>query len=443
MKNPIIAVLPLSIALLSLHPCFPAAAEQRLELGADLQNLFLFRNDSDFDRSRPLYDENGQTVGAFATVFRPSATWQILDNLRLYYELEIGLNFWGKQNPDEQDPLAPDVFLMKHREIYGAGEFFDSQFEFKAGYAHMRDPTGLFLNHWIGAAQASFAWAERGRLGLFFGQVPDQTYEGIRVDENNFKRDIFVLGIFNDLELGDGLRLSSSIDYLHDSHRVGQTRWLICPNAHLEANFGRLSYFLDAIVQLGQSQGRVLGGGFQSNSAWAAQGHVEVKLFPIKLAVTILALSPDDAHDGNWNDLAFFYSGKSRSATLLLTEDEIRDWYDNLDERLGTFEGGFLQNRAGLFLADAKATWEVNEHFASSLIVGAASVLKPKNALARTFVGLETTLLLEYRLGDNLVADLAGVLLLPGSAAAALVNRIDLHATEPIFMTEASLLLHY
>jgi hypothetical protein len=433
----------------------PAAAERpgrpdvaqspwaRTELRADLQSLFHFKNDADFDRAQPTYDASGQTVGAFATMLTPRLTLHILDSLRIYYEVELGLNFWSKQNPDQQDPLSPDVFVLKHREIYGAGELLAETLGFKVGYAHFRDPTGLFVAHWIGVAETWLALSEGTRVGLFVGQVPDQVYEGILLAENNFKRDIWLFGGRVDLDRSASWRMAAAVTGLYDSHLVDQTRWLACPSLRGELFWGRLSARLDLALQAGQQQGRALDGEAQTILAWAAQAGVGLELGSWDLRWTVLALSPDDAHEGNNTSHAFLYSGKSRSATLMLTEDELRDWYDNLDERASSFLGGFFVNRAGLFVGDMQATWRVHERIRPSLILGAASVLKPQNALDGAFVGVEADLVLEMAISDYLVAHLVVGGLIPGAAGAALLNGIDKQAKDPIIATEASLLLRY
>ena len=75
-------------------------------------------------------------MGAFATVLRPKLTFHIEQHLRMYYEAELGLNYWSKNNPDQQDPTAPDVFVLKHREVYAEGEFLQNQVGFKTGYQY-------------------------------------------------------------------------------------------------------------------------------------------------------------------------------------------------------------------------------------------------------------------------------------------------------------------
>lgn len=407
-----------------------------------LDNLFLFRSDSDFDRTAPRYDESGQTVGAFATILTPRLTWHLARNLRVTYEVEIGLNYWSRNNPDTESALSPDVFVMKHREMFAEGEFLRGRLGFKVGYQRFLDPTGLFLNHWIGAARVWWGF-EDGRVGLFVGEVPDQTYEGITVRDNNFKRDILVFGASGDWDLGGGWGLAVGVHNLYDSHVVGRTRWVVAPAARVSHESGPWTLFVDGVLQAGRFENAALDGGDQTVLAWAAQGHVGLDLHPWSAEVNLLALSPDDAHDGNARQGAFLYAAKPASRTRMLTEDEVRDWYDNYDERLSTFEGGFFLNRAGLLLADASVGVEVADWFRPSVIVGAALALEPHNALGGRFVGVETLVDLAVFWREMLFVHVTGGALVPGRAAAALVNRMDRSATDPIWMTEVSLTVRY
>jgi hypothetical protein len=410
---------------------------------AEMQNLFLFRNDSDFDRTTPYYNANGQTLGAFATVFRPSFTINVTDRMRMFYQAEIGLNYWSKHNPDQEDALAKDVFVMKHRELWASGEIADEQVGFKVGYQYFRDPSGLFLAHWIGAAQAWWNVDTVNRVGLFIGQIPDQVHEGIDVRENNFKRDILVFGARTDLRLARRVYLSAGVYDLFDSHVVGRTRWVVAPVVHLDARFGKFSTALDGVFQYGRSGKAARDGSNQTILAWAAQAHGTLDFRPFEIDLNLLALSPDDAYEGNSRNGAFLASAKNRSATMLLTEDEVRDWYDNLDERMSTYGGGFFENRAGLLVADVKARWSILPEFRPAVILGAATVLQPKNALGGRLVGIEAAVDLGFHAGRYLEAHLLGGALLPGKAGAALVNRIDLDAKNPIFSAEASLMVRY
>lgn len=421
----------------------------RVELHADLQNLVLYRRDSDFDRTLPVYDKYGQSIGAMATLFRPKVTFHVQDNLRLYYEAELGLNFWARNNPDEQSPIASDVFVLKHREVYSEGEFLQGATGFKAGYQYFRDTTGLFVGHWIGAASAWYAWDRSSRASVFVGQIPDLTYEGNKVAgdpsvmNQSFRRDIFVFGPRTDMKLGQNASFAAAVHVLYDAHLVDQTRWVVAPNMQFEGKAGPYSGLVGAVLQVGKFEHAALGGKNQNVLAWAAQAHGDADWNPFGLALNVLALSPDDQAEGNTRNGAFLYSSKSRSATIILTEDELRNWYDQLDRRMGRYEGGFWTHRAGLLVGDVKGTWMVTKVFRPAIVVGAASVLNKKNAMDKSFVGLETDLNLEFRASDNLAANLVGGLLVPGGAGGALLNKINMQATDPIWMIEGSLLARY
>ena len=421
----------------------PGVWGRHVELRADLLNVFLFRNDSDFDRSKPVYDEDGQSVGAFATVFRPMLTLHAAPSLRLYYEAELGLNYWSKNNPDQEDPQSPDVFVLKHRQVYAEGDVAQNQLGFRVGYQFFSDPTELFLGHWIGAASAWYNAGKNTRIGAFVGQVPDQTYEGIHVEENNFKRDIFVFGPRADFEIDRDTRLSTAVVGLYDTHIVDRRRWVAAPAARLDVDSGGLSLSFDGVMQLGKDQQAALGNADQTIFAWAVQAHGSLETHPLIFDANALVLSSDDAKDGNENNGTFLYSSRSRSATILLTEDETRNWYDQLDRSAGAYRGGFWEHRAGLVVADVKATWIVSEVFRPALVLGGATVLQKHNALNSNFVGVESDLDLELRASESLSAHLVGGALIPGKAASALVNRIDRTATDPIFAIQASMLARY
>ncbi|MBI3181137.1 MAG: hypothetical protein HYZ28_03235 [Myxococcales bacterium] len=416
-----------------------ARPADRLEVSAFLQNLVLFRSDSDFDRTPPAYAPSGQSVGAFATLFRPRLTFHALPTLHLEYEAELGLNFWSKHNPDQPDAVAPDAFVLKHRVVYARGELGKNSF--KVGYARFQDPTGLFLHHWIGIAEGQREHSF-GRIGLFLGQIPDPVHEGISLGTNNFQRDIFVGGVSLERPAGR-FRLGSAISALVDNHLVGQSRWVVSPSMRLEGELGAFSTSLDAVAQLGRQEGVALAGSAMNIGAWAIQVHAEREREPLALAFNLLALSADDAIDGNRLGGAFLYSGKSRSATVMLTEDELRDWLDNLDERFGPRQGGFVVNRAGLLVLDGKASWAVAERVRAGGIIGAASVMQPANALGGFLVGVEADLFATVRLNERLCAHALAGVLIPGPAGAALINSIDLSRQGPIAMGEAALEVSY
>jgi hypothetical protein len=129
---------------------------------------------------------------------------------------------------------------------------------------------------------------------------------------------------------------------------------------------------------------------------------------------------------------------------MYLTEDEVRNWYDQLDRRMGRYEGGFWQHRAGLFVGDVKATVDVLDWFRPSLILGVSSVLNPDNALGNAWVGFEGNLDLAFRYGDHLIGRIVPGIFVPGRAAAAIVNEgTNRAAADPVYSVEASLQVVY
>lgn len=418
----------------------PAATPaSKFDAHVELSNLLVNRTDSDFDRTAPKYNTSGQSIGALATVLKPKLSWRLGDDLHIYWETEVGLNYWSKNNPDQENAVAPDVFVVKQREIFAEGAVLQGGLGYKVGYQYFSDPTALFLGHWIGMAQARTPLGQSTTGTLFAGQMPDQTFEGLNIAQNNFRRDIFVFGAKADSELGNGLTLHAGLTNLYDTSLVGQTRWVTSPSVRVEVKGKQASGFVDAILQYGASQGSGQGGIDETILAWAAQGHLAVPLGPIDLALNGLVLSADDAHEGNNRSGGFLYSSKSSSATVLLTEDEHRNWYDQLDRRMGRYQGGFWTHRAGLMVADAKATWKATETFHPALIGGVSTVLNPDNALGNRLVGVEGALDLGWHASESVSAHLLGGVLLPGGAGAALINQMNLASTDPIYTVEAAL----
>lgn len=433
-------------------PARPARGRPAFETGVRLDNLLVFRSDTDFTRDRPFYDEHGQTSGAFATVFTPTLQWNATDDIRVFYEAEVGLNYWSKNNPDQENALADDIFVLKHRQVFAEGTLANGRFGFKAGYQYFTDTTGLFLGHWIGAASLTGSWRPGQSAGVFVGMVPDLTYEGLSIVENNFRHDIFVFGARTDLALTPHWTLNAGVHALHDASIVGRTRWVVAPNVHvagrsdwLDGGKVRVHGAIDAVVQAGVAANAATDGSDQTILAWAAQGHLGIDMRVVDLRLNVFALSADDADLGNGRDGAFLYSSKSTSATVFMTEDETRNWYDQLDRRMARYQGGFWQHRAGLVVNDLRLTVTALDWFAPSLIVGNSLVLEPANALGHRNVGVEGSLDLAFRVGDLLVTRMLLGGMLPGKAAGALVNAIDPQKakTDPIWWAQAALCLKF
>ncbi|MBM4386734.1 MAG: hypothetical protein FJ088_03285 [Deltaproteobacteria bacterium] len=425
----------------------PLHAEETksFSMKVDLSNHLLFRNDSDFDRSAPYYNPDGQSVGIAGTLLKPQLTWNVNENLKIYYEFELGLNIWSKNNPDLIDPVSENTFLLKHREVWAEGWLpgrYPFTFGFKAGYRRFISPTGLFINHWIGAASIMSGDRDNVEVSLSAGLIPDQTYEGIVYGENNFSHDTVLLSATAFAKLYKEFDLTIGFLYLIDNRIVDKQNTIFCLETHLDLRYDKFDFYLDAAVQYGNYDNAAADGSWMSHLAFGLQGGGNLTAGDLKLKANLLLLSPDDDQQYNKKNGGFYYSGKSRSSTLFLSEDENRDWYDNIDEKIAYTEGAFFVTRAGLFVADVKAEYDFGI-FEPALIVGAAFVLNKKNALNNSFAGFETDADLKFVAGDYLEFHLIGGLLIPGGAASAHMNGIDRYAKDAVYSIESHLVVRY
>lgn len=415
------------------------------DVDAEALTLGLYLNDADFDRSEPAYDENGQHVGLVGTQLRAGITFNAATWLRIRYMAELGLNIWSRNNADEIDPTAEDIFLLLHREVYAEGELAAGRFQFRLGYGYTDDPTGLFIGHWMGAVRLATTF--RGWTAeLMGGLLPDATFEGWDMIENNFTHDVVAFGLsFEGPLVADTLGLAVGAYGLVDSREVRHRVGLAAPFARFDLTLGRVALGLEGMLQVGSRENGTLDLEDQLHLAWALGHDGEALLLGERLRLSwhLLVLSADGPDEGSDRNTGFLYSGRSRSPTLWLTENELRDFLSNFDERVGAERGAHFLMRPGLALVDASLGYRVVDWFEPSLVVGVATVLEPDNALGGTLVGVETSLDLAFAYRELLEAHLIGSVLVPGGAGGALVNAIDRDATDVVGGVLATVAVRY
>lgn len=440
-----LAVLALAVPLTTLGAEIPAAQDDvldmfdqeeedegvQLELHGEMLNLFFWRNDSDFDATQPYYNAEGQSVGNISTFFKPQLTLKPTRAISLYYEAELGLNFWSRNNPDQWFAGSDDYMAFKHREIYS--EFDMDLLKLKVGYQRLLDPSDLFLSHWMGAATLQAGVGNIG-LRLFVGQLPDETYEGLVSDRDNFVHDNITWGLDGHMKLLDGgLKLQAGLVGVHD-HRVARKHLVLyTPFVGGTLAMGDLKAELFFLGQLGVWENSGVDGIHQNIAAWATSGTLSYATDYVDIRLNLMALSPDDRYDGNKQWGAFFYSGKNHSASLMLTEDDLRDRYGNYDEQMSSTWGSFFTNRAGLFITDLSVKGKGLGAFQPELVVAGGFTLRKENSNNNSFVGLETDLILRVAFVEKANGLLVGQVFFPGEAGAAYVNHTDLQATEPVY----------
>jgi len=409
-----------------------SASASKTSLSGHIVTVGHYRNDSDFDRTERFDDLDGQSDAQIATFFAPRLTIEAGQGIDVVYELELGWNAWSRN-----DPGAPNQFLpagdsglaLRHKQAYAQWE--SETAAVKVGYQHYRDPTGLFLNHHTGlvAAQWHFGKTSVSAVG---GQLPDSTYEGVSIREDNFATDSFVGGIGARHDFGD-MQYELMGYAVLDERSLERPLKLFTGILAINNKRGSLECWLQGVGQTGTWENSGVGGGDQSIGAWAAQVGMKQDLGRVSWRLNFFSLSGDDAFDGN--DLAgnFLGSGKNNSHTVFMTEDETRDRYDNLDERLGSTWGPFSTNRAGLMVVELALGAKVLEGWDARLVGAYGQALEADNALGEELVGTEVALLQRFALGDRASVFLNGFVFAPGAAASAAINDIDRAATETLY----------
>ncbi len=389
------------------------------------------RSDSDFDPSERFYDLDGQTEGQVATYFRPRLGVSA-GGFELTYEAELGWNVWSRNTHGLNNDFFSygDGLALRHRQLWAAYRFTEEE-ALRVGYQWLRDPSHLFIDHYTGALSVDLGWLGV-QTTLWLAQLPDSTLEGLSSQGDNFSTDAFAFGLDNAWSCG-GLRVDVGLFGLYDMRVIDQTLGLVTALAGVSYEAQGLHVEGHLLGQFGQWTGSGVGGADQDIMAMAAQARVRQAIAAFDWSVGVLMLSGDDAEQGNGTLTAFIGSGKNKSPTTWLTEDEDRDRYDNLDELIASSWGSFFINRAGLLLVDASIGYAPSTWYSPRLVAAVGLTLSPDNALGERFVGAEVGLHNRFELGDyvTLIANLQA--LVPGGAVAAFVNDVDRRATSPAF----------
>ena len=121
------------------------------------------------------------------------------------------------------------------------------------------------------------------------------------------------------------------------------------------------------------------------------------------------------------------------SRTRLLTEDESRDRYDNIDERMGSYLGVLAFNPAGLMVSDLMVAYPLSTSYRMEAVAGVGTTMNPARAMGARMVGTELTLTQRWMLSRSASVFLTALALLPGEAGAVLLNDQDRSAQETLY----------
>lgn len=414
------------------------------EFGLEFQTFAIYKNDSDFDRTEPLYDENGYSVGYVSTIFTPTITWRPIDAVTLRYTVEIGDNIWSRNNPDQENPAADDAPILRHKEIWGEVLFPGEIVGLKAGYQYLYDPTHLFIDRYMGAADLFFRIGKTGRLSLLAGQIPDSVYEGIDAlgnrnerEQNNFDNDDYLFALDSGFQAGD-TKLSPGLFFRWDKSEIDRPMALLAACFNVNGKSGGIfGYDFDIVGQWGRHKRAGLGNKDVEHYGGAAQLGFSLALQAVGFDWNFMTFTADDGNRYDQSDTGFVYSGWSKGRTVLLTENWLRDQYDNLDETAAAQEAGF-------FVADQDFSIHATQNFTIMIIAGYAIVTDDTNTHGNLTIGTEVDGGVEWRLyGDHVVFNLLSGALFPGESGAMLKNDIDTEATDPIYHGQGSMKISF
>lgn len=414
-----------------------------LDLGGDFISVGHFRTDNDFDATPRYYDPDGQTEGQVATWFAPALTLELPeDRVRIYYALELGWAAWSASDPGVATGTTEEGrsgITLRHKQLWAEWSDGDG-LRLRAGYLHFEDKSRLLLDHEGGAARIDLE-ADGLEAALWVGQLPDDTYEGVDIREDNFVNDSVLVAVDGSIELVEHLWLDVGAYALNDRRVDRRPLNLITALAGLRAgevtDGGQLRLHL--LGQAGSWARSGVAGVDQGVIAWAGSVDFTHRVDELAYRMGAFALSGDDEHHGNGHLGAFFGSGKNHSPSRYLTEDELRDRYDNLDERVASSWGSFVYNRAGLAVVDLAISYALLDWYAPEAIAAIGLPMEAKNAGGADIYGVELTWINGFPLNRRARIDLIGGTFIPGKAAAVFVNDVDREAVELVFFTQLGL----
>jgi len=409
------------------------SSPERFALSGELISQLHLRNDSDFDPTERLYDLDGQSDGQAVTLFRPTLHIEPGDGVRVHYQLELGWNAWSNSDtgrPNQYMGGGAPGLVARHQQAWA--EWAGGALSLRVGFQPVQDPTGLFINQPMGALSLSYKLGG-GRLNFVAGQLSDTSFEGLEVRNDNYMTDNLLTGLSYEAQLSERYQLGFGLYQLIDRRVIDRPFELTTAALSIRAASESLKFWLELAGQRGSWRRAALGGGDVELASYAGQAGVSQAIKTLELSLNLLALSPDNALDGDSYMGAFYGSAKNRSQSLFVTEDETRDRYDNLDERLGSYWGSLSFIPAGLSVVDASVAVRVNKRYRPRLTLAYAVTLRPERALGQRHVGAELSFVQELRLSARASLLLTGLLFAPGGAAAAMVNDVDREATELLY----------
>ncbi len=395
---------------------------QKTEISIDSQQFLSLRNGQDFQKTKQL---DSQFYGFFSPKIKTE-----IKTLTFLYDGEVGYDLWQASHLGNEVINRNHGIMIRNREI--AIGFKQNQLSSKFGLQGFDDGTGLFLKHYGLGATLQFQHQDF-QLQLFWAGLSSNPFEGMQLETNakQFTNDQHILGLKARVEANGFKSHLSAIAYRDSALLIDLF------NAHFDAQYETQSenFVVYASIDL-QWQKRLKQEwslADQISRQWALQIGSRLKINQkLHVGINAFAISGDGQN-------GFFYSGKNQSSTLMLTQDENRDRYDNLDERLARTQGSFFMNQSGFEVADLKLSYFWMDTLKTSLIVGVAKLQKEiilpmvmTRGEASNAVGSELSLVNRLKISDDTSVLIVLQGMMPGSAGR-LINESDFSKSGWIF----------
>jgi opacity protein-like surface antigen len=409
------------------------------------QTYLYAANDIDFDRTKVMYQPNGQTVGYVLTTIRPGLTWTPADILTVRYQFEVGDNIWSRNDVYNDNPNTQDATVFRQKEIWADLHTPSGSVGTRIGYMYTYDPTHLVLDAHMGMAQLYFGFGGGKRLTLEAGQLPVDTLEqnspdsqGARLQDNTFANQNYIFAAYATLPLGAAV-LSPGVFFNANGwviDRPVNVASAVCnftynPAANMNLN-------LDGVFQYGKEVHAALDNSDVTLVAGAAQANFSVDWPVVGLRTSALAFSGGDHNrEGRRLDTGFMYSGWSRADTMMMTINWLHDLYTNFDQTVAA-EG------AGFALIDQRVSVDVGGDADLFAIVGAGFTMSHADTGNSNYFGTEGQIGVQWSpLPNHLRLHLIAGGMLPGRAASELINTINKKAQDPIVQGQAGITVLY
>ena len=407
----------------------------------DFSTLLHVQNDRDFDRTVSAFDPQGQWLGQVGSFGRGKLEYDASANTKLVYELLLGWHTWGRDDPNQPNPFSPSSnrqLMARHQQLYA--NWYAEDLSLKMGFIHHRDPSEMLIAQAVGGVEFQRGNIERGGR-IFLGQLPESTFEGWDAGEDNFTTDSFLWGVSSWFTAGS-IKVDAALYGFYDERFLNRPLVVHTGILGLTKSNDRLSMAAFILGQYGQRRNGNLQGTDETIQGYAGRTEISYRWGRAKhgqqLKLGGLWLSPESGLPGDGTVGSFFWSGKSQSASIWLSENERQDRYDNLDERWAGTYGPFVRHGAGYQLLDLAFRQGFGD-LSATVSLAHAMNLNPEFRGGHRMMGTEYTVLMDWAFAPRWSLGLDGFILLPGAGGSYGYNGIDQGATELVWGTQVGI----